>query len=211
MASALILDKCETGDFPAWLRTFECCANANKWSAEDKLAKLPVFLRGPAAAHFHGLTEAQKESYANLIKHLKDALCPHVDREKFYSAFNHRKWRPDEEPSILLWDLEDLLSKADPDLSAEARTALLERQFMKICHRQFVFASWRVTQRHHCPTSVPSFNATMLFITGAMTALSWQQWKTLCLHKEMNCTTQFAALLRLSLPFQRSNNSLKPP
>jgi len=101
MASALIPDKFETGDFPAWLRTdskvFECCANANKWSEEDKLAKLPAFLGGPAAAHFHGLTEAQKESYANVIKHLKDALCPRVDREKFYSEFDHHKLRPDED------------------------------------------------------------------------------------------------------------------
>ena len=119
------------GDFHAWLRTFECCATANKWSTEDKLTKLPVFLRGPTAAHFHGLTKAQKESYAKLIKHLKDALCPHVDRENFYSAFYHRKLQPDEDPSLLLWDLEDLLSKTDPDLSAEARTVLLERQLMK--------------------------------------------------------------------------------
>ena len=127
MASALLPDKFETGDFPAWLRTFQCCATANKWSAEGKLAKLPAFLRGPAAAHFHGLTEAQKESCANLMKHLKDAPYPRVDREKFYSAFDHRKLRPNEDPSILLWDLEDLLSKADPDLSTEARTALLEQ------------------------------------------------------------------------------------
>ena len=125
---ALLTDKFDTGDFPAWLRNFECCATANKWSAEDKLIKLPAFLRGPAAAHFHSLTNAQKESYTNLTKHLKDALCPHVDREKFYPAFEHRKLRPDEDPSLLLWDLEDLLSKADPDLPVEARTAL---QFMK--------------------------------------------------------------------------------
>ena len=46
----------------------------------------------------HGLTEAQKESYADLIKHLKDALCPRVEREKFYFAFDHRKLRPDEDP-----------------------------------------------------------------------------------------------------------------
>ena len=30
----------------------------------DKLIKLPAFLRGPAAAHFHSLTNAQKESTA---------------------------------------------------------------------------------------------------------------------------------------------------
>ena len=96
------------------------------------MIKFPAFLRGPEVAHFHGLTEAQKESYANLTKHLKDALYPRVDREKFYSAFDHRKLRPDADPSLLLWDLKDLLSKVDPDLSAEAYTALPERQFMKI-------------------------------------------------------------------------------
>ena len=132
MASfALLPDKFDTGDFPAWLRNFECCATANKWSAEDKLIKLPAFLRGPAAAHFHSLGDEQRQSYAALTQHLKDALCPRVDREKFYSTFDHRKLRPDEDPSLLLWDLEDLLSKADPDLSAAARTALLERQFIK--------------------------------------------------------------------------------
>ena len=132
MASfALLPDKCDTGDFPAWLRNFECCATANKWSAEDKLIKLPAFLRGPAAAHFHSLGDEQRQSYAALTQHLKDALCPRVDREKLYSTFDHRMLRPDKDPSLLLWDLEDLLSKADPDLSAEACTALLECLFIK--------------------------------------------------------------------------------
>eukprot|EP00794_Sanderia_malayensis_P013158 gene13158-14507_t len=66
----------ESGDFVAWLRNFECCASANGWKDEDKLKKLPAFLKGPAAAHFHGLVAEQKESYATLSAHLKKALCP---------------------------------------------------------------------------------------------------------------------------------------
>ena len=150
MASlALFPDKFDTGDFPAWLRNFECCATANKWSAEDKLIKLPAFLRGPAAARFHSLTNAQKESYTNLTKHLKDVICPRVDTEKFYSAFDHCKLRPDEDPSLLLWDLEDLLSKADPDLPVEARTSLLERQFLKSLPPTIRLRLLERTQRHH--------------------------------------------------------------
>ena len=132
MASfSIVPERFESGDFPSWLRNFECCALANNWSAEDKLKKLPAFLRGPAATHYFSLADDHKASYDALTTHLRDALCPRVDRERFYAAFDHRTLRSGEDPSLLLWDLEDLLRKADPDLPADARTALLERQFMK--------------------------------------------------------------------------------
>jgi len=50
----------QTGDFVAWLRQFECSANANTWDAAAKFRKLPAFLRGPAASYFHSLEDAQK-------------------------------------------------------------------------------------------------------------------------------------------------------
>eukprot|EP00794_Sanderia_malayensis_P020724 gene20724-biopygen17106 len=96
-----------------------------------KLKKLPAFLKGPAAAHFHGLVAEQKASYATLSAHLQKALCPVVNRELFYAEFDCRKLRPTEDPNLLLWDLEDLLRNAEPDLSDDARAALLARQFMK--------------------------------------------------------------------------------
>ncbi len=49
----------------------------------------------------------------------------------FCATFERRRLRPNEDPSLLLWELEDLLTKADPDLSEEAKQALLSRQFMK--------------------------------------------------------------------------------
>eukprot|EP00794_Sanderia_malayensis_P004029 gene4029-biopygen2505 len=131
MSVSIIPEKFESGDFVAWLRNFECCASVNGWKDEDKLKKLPAFLKGPAAAHFHGLVAEQKASYATLSAHLKKALCPVVNRELFYAEFDCRKLRPTEDPNLLLWDLEDLLRKAEPDLSDDARAALLARQFMK--------------------------------------------------------------------------------
>ena len=95
MASfALVLDNFDMGDCYAGLRMFECCAMANNWSVEENSIKLPAYLRGPAAAHFHSLANLKKESYATLTKHLKDDLCPRFNREKFYSPFYHRKLQP---------------------------------------------------------------------------------------------------------------------
>ena len=106
-------------------------ANANNWDAAAKLRKLPAFLRGPAAAYFHSLSDAQKDIYAHLIKFLRDRLCPVVDRERFYAEFESRHLRPNEDTSFFLWALEDTLSKADPDLSDTAKQALLGRQFLQ--------------------------------------------------------------------------------
>ena len=68
-------EKFDHGDFPAWLRQFECCASANKWADEDKTFKLPAFLRGVAAMHFQALSDAEKDSYAHLIENLIENHC----------------------------------------------------------------------------------------------------------------------------------------
>jgi hypothetical protein len=34
------------------------------------------------------------------------------------------------DPSVYMWELEQLLEKADPNLAVEAKSALLSRQFM---------------------------------------------------------------------------------
>ena len=128
---SVIPEKFESGDFVAWLRNFECCATANNWSDADKLKKLPAFLRGQSAAHFHCLSAVDKEGYGTLTKRLTEALCPQVNREHYYSQFESRSLRPDEDPSLFQWALEDLLAKADPDLHDAAKTALLSRQFLK--------------------------------------------------------------------------------
>ena len=39
--------------------------------------------------------------------------------------------RPGEDPAVYKWELQQLLCKANPTLAGEAKTALLERQFMR--------------------------------------------------------------------------------
>ena len=135
MASiSVVPEKFTDGDFVSWLRNFECCATANGWKDDEMLRKLPAFLRGQAAAYFYSLPADQKDTYAHLTAALKTALCPKANREQFYADFECRYLRPDEDPALFQWELEELLSKADPDLSNDGRHALLARQFMKGLH-----------------------------------------------------------------------------
>ena len=62
---------------------------------------------------------------------MRRALCPQAKRENFFAEFEQRKLRPEEDPSVYKWELENILSKADPSLSHDAKTALLTRQFSK--------------------------------------------------------------------------------
>lgn len=130
-SSSIYPEKFESGDIVLCLRQFDTCALANRWSAEEKLRKLPAFLRGRAATYYYALRDDQKGSYDELARHLTESLCPKVDREKFFAEFEQRKLRPGEDPAVFLWELTQLLQKANPSLPADGRTALLERQFIR--------------------------------------------------------------------------------
>ncbi|XP_028407562.1 uncharacterized protein LOC114530181 [Dendronephthya gigantea] len=131
MATNILPAKFEGDDIVAWLREFDACALANGWKDEDKIKKLPAFLRGRAATHFYTIPDEERSTYAAATKKLKEALCPPVERENNYVKFEARMLRVGEDPSIYKWELEQLLEKADPTLGDEAKSALLSRQFMR--------------------------------------------------------------------------------
>ena len=70
------------------------------------------------------------DSYQNLKEQLLASFCPDVDHEKNFATFEQRLLHPDEDPTIVLWNLKDLLSKADSSLNDAAHEALLSRQFI---------------------------------------------------------------------------------
>lgn len=133
--SAILPGKFDDGDFDAWLREFDACSAANGWkvteTSDDKILKLPAFLRGRAASNFYAIPEEERRSYKDAVQSMRRALCPQAKRENFFAEFDQRCLRPDEDPSVYKWELENILSKADPSLSNDARTALLTRQFSK--------------------------------------------------------------------------------
>ena len=62
---------------------------------------------------------------------MRRALCLQAKRENFFAEFQQRLLRREEDPSVYKWELENILSKADPCLSNDATTALLTRQFLR--------------------------------------------------------------------------------
>ena len=131
MSSAILPGKFESGDIVVWLREFDACAEANGWKAEDKIKKLPAFLRGQAASHFYAIPEDDRKSYDDASKGLKEALCPKASRENYFAEFESRMLRAGEDPSVFKWELEQILLKAQPTIDPAAKTALLTRQFMR--------------------------------------------------------------------------------
>jgi hypothetical protein len=131
MSSAILPGRFESGDIVVWLREFDACAEANGWKAEDKIKKLPAFLRGQAASHFYAIPEDDRKTYVDASKGLKEALCPEASRENYFAEFESRMLRPGEDPSVFKWELEQILLKAQPTIDASAKTALLTRQFMR--------------------------------------------------------------------------------
>eukprot|EP00112_Aurelia_sp_Birch-Aquarium-sp1_P012166 Seg2556.4 transcript_id=Seg2556.4/GoldUCD/mRNA.D3Y31 product="hypothetical protein" protein_id=Seg2556.4/GoldUCD/D3Y31 len=149
--ASILPERFDKGDFALWLRQYECCAVANGWTDEQKLAKLPAFLRGLAATHYFSFEEEQRDTYGHLIINLKAALCPQINREGFYREFEDRLLRHNEDPAIYLWSLQEILRKAAPDLDAEAFDALLSRQFMRGIPEQMKF---KLLEQNPIPTLV---------------------------------------------------------
>lgn len=133
--TAILPGKFDDGDFDAWLREFDACCAANGWKVTEandgKILKLPAFLRGRAASNFYAIPEGERRTYKDAVKAMQRALCPKAKRENFFAEFELRILRPEEDPSVYKWELENILSKADSTLSNDAKTALLTRQFSR--------------------------------------------------------------------------------
>lgn len=129
--ATILPSKFDGDDIAAWLREFDACALANGWEDEQKIKKLPAFLRGRAATHFYAIPDEERATYDAAAKKLKRAMCPPVERENHYVRFEGRMLRTGEDPAVYKWELEQLLEKADPTLAVEAKSALLSRQFMR--------------------------------------------------------------------------------
>ena len=135
MSSSILPGRFDNGDFECWLREFNACCDANGWKVteerDDKILKLPAFLRGKAASHFYAIPAEKRTKFVDAVAELRKSLCPAVQRETFYALFESRVLRAGEDPAVYKWELENLLAKADPELADGGKTALIQRQFMK--------------------------------------------------------------------------------
>jgi hypothetical protein len=71
MASSIVPSKFDGDDIVAWPKEFDACALGNGWKDEDKIKKLPAFLRERAATHFYTTPVAERATYDAVTKKLK--------------------------------------------------------------------------------------------------------------------------------------------
>ena len=90
--AAILPGKFDDGDFDAWLREFGWKVTEH---TNDKILKLPAFLRGRAACNFYAIPEGERRTYDDAVKSMRRALCPQAKRENFFAEFEQRKLRPD--------------------------------------------------------------------------------------------------------------------
>ncbi|CAB3982599.1 Hypothetical predicted protein [Paramuricea clavata] len=125
----VLLEKGSYGEVT--LQTYQGMAVAVKKYKNCSKEEVVSFLRGRAASNFYAIPEGERRTYADAVKAMRGALCPPAKRENFFAEFELRALRPDEDPSVYKWELENILSKADSTLSNDAKTALLTRQFSR--------------------------------------------------------------------------------
>ena len=85
-----------SSDLATWLREFDACSLANDWKEEEKIKKLPAFLRRPATSQFYAIPADDRKTYKDTVKMLIGAMCPTAQRENFYAEFEARTLRPGE-------------------------------------------------------------------------------------------------------------------
>ncbi len=90
MSSNILPARFDNGDFECWLREFDACSDANGWKVaedrDDKILKLPAFLRGKAASHFYAIPAAKRTTYKDAVAELRKSLCPAAQRETFFCS-----------------------------------------------------------------------------------------------------------------------------
>ena len=120
------------GDISTWLRRFDLCCSANRWDAHDKVVRLPTLLQGRAFAVFERLTQQQTDTYDHLIAALKTAFEPRTEERRRLATrqLNSRTLQTGEDLDVFVRDLERLLDRAQPGLSAELRRQQLIDRFI---------------------------------------------------------------------------------
>ena len=128
-------------DAKSWFKRFEVCAAANEWNAAKKLLRLPTHLRGRAWAVFDALSEEQKKSYDSLKTAILERLSPDTDEDRLSArdALSRRRLRDQESVDELARDIEKLLERASPDLSAEAKETELRFHFVGALPEKIAF------------------------------------------------------------------------
>ena len=123
-----------SGDIVEWLDRYVACADANGWTIEQRVQRIPPYLTGQANILYRRLADGEKDTWAHLRKNLIAQFYPIETRTARTIEFQSTRFTPGETIDAYAYRVERKLDQTMPELSvagaAQARTEMLKSQFI---------------------------------------------------------------------------------
>ena len=100
-----------------WLDRYEACADANGWSPEQRLQRIPPYLTGQANLLYRRLPPGERNNWANLRTNLIPQFYPMVTRTARTIEFHTTQFVPGESIDSYAYRLGRKLDQAMPELA----------------------------------------------------------------------------------------------
>ena len=104
-------------DVQRWFDNYDRAADFVSWDDAKRGAALPLVLTGEAAAHFHGLSTAVQESYADARAALIQAFAETSEPLLLHDQLTERKMRPGEGIKAYARAIRQLCHRVNPDMA----------------------------------------------------------------------------------------------
>ena len=122
------------GDLLEWFQKFTDCADANEWTREQRLQKVPAYLDGRANQLFHQLLPAQRDTWEHLRTNLTGLFYPPESQSARQIELESIRYNLEESIESYKHRIERQFAQAYPELEGDgfavARLLLLKRNFV---------------------------------------------------------------------------------
>ena len=115
-----------------FIRLFKITALMNEWDAAKQLEVIELFLKDKALRYYNALTV--KTNISHVFTELIAKCTP--SNETFLTSFYNRKLNPQESITVFATDIQNLLFKALPTLSAAEQSTMLRKRLCDECPPQ---------------------------------------------------------------------------
>ncbi|KAF4651021.1 hypothetical protein FOL47_000711 [Perkinsus chesapeaki] len=117
-----------SGNFREWRLRFTYCQEANGWSDEMALKKLPTLLEKVALVTFTRLSKDDKISLSKVLNKLEEEFAP--EQSTAFDEFSNAHYNPTDSLDLYSYQLTELLDSSGLSLDEKSRDALLIAKFI---------------------------------------------------------------------------------
>ncbi|EER07551.1 hypothetical protein Pmar_PMAR002747, partial [Perkinsus marinus ATCC 50983] len=116
------------GSFREWRLRFAYCQEANGWTDETALEKLPTLLEKVALVTFTRIPAENRSTLSKAMQKLEDELAP--EQSTAFDQFSNAKYDSTDNLDLYAYKLTELLESSGLTLDSKSRDALLIAKFI---------------------------------------------------------------------------------